>query len=282
MRLCAQGEDEQNCEFQCGLDEFTCKDGGCIKQNNVCDDTLDCDDGSDEPEHCHCHLQGEFSCESSGKCIKRHKVCDGTNDCLDKSDEQGCDEKLPRTSYVNKFLGTTPLLVLRVNTTDSSPPYFSQYKEYSNEGKYERKEVSKFLHPNSVLYSAPRNNYLELTTPYQTKTTGSSKQNLLKKAQEMKIPKKYSVRVQTYPRRQTVLRGQDVVIQCRDEGSQRRHVFWQREGRRQLPNHSTQENGRLEIHGVTFADDGDYECIAVGHEEEDGGKQVASLTIIGG
>ena len=278
---CAQGEDEQNCEFQCGLDEFTCKDGGCIKQNNVCDDTLDCDDGSDEPEHCHCHLQGEFSCESSGKCIKRHKVCDGTNDCLDKSDEKGCDEKLPRTSYENKFLGTTPLLVLRVNTTDSSPPYFSQYKEYSNEGKYERKEVSKFLHPNSVLYSAPRSNYLELTTPYQTKTTGSSKQNLLKKAQEMKIPKKYSVSVQTYPRRQTVLRGQDVVIQCRDEGSQRRHVFWQREGRRQLPNHSTQENGRLEIHGVTFPDDGDYECIAVGHEEEAGGKQVASLTIMG-
>ena len=96
------------------------------------------------------------------------------------------------------------------------------------------------------------------------------------------MPKKYLVSVQTYPRRQTVLRGQDVVIQCRDEGSQRRDVFWQREEGRQLPYHSTQEKGRLEIHGISFADDGDYECVAVGHEEEDGGKQVATLTIVGG
>ena len=54
-------EDEQNCQFQCDLDEFTCKNGECVKQRKVCDNTTDCSDGSDEPEHCHCHLLGEFA-----------------------------------------------------------------------------------------------------------------------------------------------------------------------------------------------------------------------------
>ena len=87
------------------------------------------------------------------------------------------------------------------------------------------------------------------------------------------------VSVQTYPRLQTLLVGYDAVLQCRDEGILRRDVFWQREGGRQLSGDSTQERGRLEILGVTPADEGDYECVAVGHEEEDGGKQVSTLRV---
>ena len=87
------------------------------------------------------------------------------------------------------------------------------------------------------------------------------------------------VSVQTYPRTQTLLVGYDAVLQCRDEGRLRRDVFWQRGGGRELPAHSSQERGRLEILGVTPADEGDYECVAVGHEHEDGGKQISSFWI---
>ena len=69
------------------------------------------------------------------------------------------------------------------------------------------------------------------------------------------------------------------MLHCRDEGILRRDVFWQREGGRQLPGDSTQERGRLEILGVTPADEGDYDCVAVGHEETDGGKQVFTLRV---
>lgn len=34
--------------FGCDLDEFLCLNGNCIKQNLICDDNNDCEDGSDE------------------------------------------------------------------------------------------------------------------------------------------------------------------------------------------------------------------------------------------
>ena len=87
------------------------------------------------------------------------------------------------------------------------------------------------------------------------------------------------VSVQTYPLSQTLLVGYDAVLQCRDEGQLRREVFWQREGGRNLPSHATQERGRLEILGVTAEDEGDYECVAEGYEQQDGGKQISSVWI---
>ena len=99
---CLTGEDEQGCHLHCSVDEFVCRDRGCVKQtkvppgtnrvlshfyptvkenrillililvyyflydcmiiSQVCDSVPDCADGSDEMEHCHCYTRGQFAC----------------------------------------------------------------------------------------------------------------------------------------------------------------------------------------------------------------------------
>ena len=43
----------------CGPDEFACSSGACLKKTWVCDDSVDCIDGSDEKNcsklSCYCH-----------------------------------------------------------------------------------------------------------------------------------------------------------------------------------------------------------------------------------
>lgn len=114
---CADALDEhQNCTRRsCGINEFTCSNGLCIRssyrldqfkihqsefnQPRVlcsslgaclkirCDRRNDCGDGSDEQgctyQACQQH---QFTCQN-GRCISRDFVCDGDNDCGDESDE---------------------------------------------------------------------------------------------------------------------------------------------------------------------------------------------------
>merc|ERR1719283_181813 len=88
---CSQGEDEQGCDLGCGVDEFVCRDKGCVKHSQVCDSVPDCEDGSDEMEHCHCYLRGMFACRSTGVCLAKQRVCDGQADCEDGTDEMDCE-----------------------------------------------------------------------------------------------------------------------------------------------------------------------------------------------
>uniref|UniRef100_A0A182QRH4 EGF-like domain-containing protein n=1 Tax=Anopheles farauti TaxID=69004 RepID=A0A182QRH4_9DIPT len=98
---CPHGEDEANCT-NCGLHEFQCHDGKCIRSEWRCDQEKDCDDGSDElnctsgtarvpdtvvnpPVHCGADT---FECKT-GECVKLEKVCDGQRDCSNGHDEDG-------------------------------------------------------------------------------------------------------------------------------------------------------------------------------------------------
>uniref|UniRef100_A0A669DR97 Low density lipoprotein receptor a n=1 Tax=Oreochromis niloticus TaxID=8128 RepID=A0A669DR97_ORENI len=110
---CENGADEVNCgksEFrapcitllptfanQCTESEFRCKSGQCVSSSFVCDDDVDCEDGSDEescpPVTC---SSASFQCNNT-VCLPRLWACDGDSDCSDGSDEwpETCGTKTP-------------------------------------------------------------------------------------------------------------------------------------------------------------------------------------------
>ncbi|XP_075540322.1 terribly reduced optic lobes isoform X26 [Dermacentor variabilis] len=101
---CADGSDERNCpgvpggdkvvnasRSLCNSTEFRCRDGTCIPLSYVCDEEVDCKDGSDElcdtTRDCE---PNQFKCDGGRKCVDSSKKCDGHYDCADRTDEEGC------------------------------------------------------------------------------------------------------------------------------------------------------------------------------------------------
>ena len=109
--------------LHCGEGEFGCGDGSrCIPSSRLCDSSIDCLDGSDEPSTCTVLTCSEGKCEEEGKeemvedamggvteevdclsgevtcadgsCLPISQHCNGQIDCKDKSDEGPfCEEK---------------------------------------------------------------------------------------------------------------------------------------------------------------------------------------------
>ncbi|XP_050075140.1 putative vitellogenin receptor [Anopheles maculipalpis] len=96
---CPHGEDEAGCT-NCGIRDFQCDDGQCIRLEWRCDKDVDCDDGSDElnctsssgraTETFHSTNCGKdtFECKA-GECIQMSALCDGKRDCSNGHDEDG-------------------------------------------------------------------------------------------------------------------------------------------------------------------------------------------------
>ncbi len=88
--------------------DFRCeKSGQCVNYEQICDQHLDCPDGSDEIG-CHndhfehdrtCTEPNTFPCDED-KCIPDSKTCDGFNDCLDGLDEAICNINHPQVLYL--------------------------------------------------------------------------------------------------------------------------------------------------------------------------------------
>ena len=88
-------------EITCESDLFLCvKDDFCIPKTWQCDDTPDCNDGSDEID---CHeaettAEPPFVCENNQfQCGGHQSIpelwrCDRIRDCIDGSDEINCQE----------------------------------------------------------------------------------------------------------------------------------------------------------------------------------------------
>lgn len=82
----------------CASHQFECASGRCIPFSWSCDGENDCDDSSDENEHCHGSVHcadTEFQCLVGKRCIPLRWQCDGEPDCEDLSDEDPtkCQEK---------------------------------------------------------------------------------------------------------------------------------------------------------------------------------------------
>eukprot|EP00245_Coleochaete_scutata_P009980 TRINITY_DN3419_c0_g1_i3.p1 TRINITY_DN3419_c0_g1~~TRINITY_DN3419_c0_g1_i3.p1 ORF type:complete len:469 (+),score=57.95 TRINITY_DN3419_c0_g1_i3:112-1518(+) len=69
--------------------DFTCKDGGCVRPNAVCNGVKDCNDGSDEdPAFCQARVcPSGKKCPGTRVCLPDVAICDGTKNCPDGSDE---------------------------------------------------------------------------------------------------------------------------------------------------------------------------------------------------
>ncbi|CAG7828356.1 unnamed protein product [Allacma fusca] len=97
----------------CAPDQFLCKDQlKCIPKSQICNQEIDCEDASDEPDDCP-HVpcrDGTFTCKLSKKCIPSGWLCDGQADCgfaqnyvIDTSDEDHDTCKTPNRCYGNNM-----------------------------------------------------------------------------------------------------------------------------------------------------------------------------------
>ncbi|RZC34678.1 prolow-density lipoprotein receptor-related protein 1-like, partial [Asbolus verrucosus] len=68
--------------------DFRCKSGECIKEDQECNGTVNCEDASDETNACHRYKCQDFLFRCKyGACINPELECDGKPDCRDNSDE---------------------------------------------------------------------------------------------------------------------------------------------------------------------------------------------------
>ncbi|KAL3090215.1 hypothetical protein niasHS_006667 [Heterodera schachtii] len=83
--------------FQCVGSTKTSNDSNgneCIHRSLVCDDKMDCLDGSDESN---CDCDDAFQCQDHGKglptgrCYSESQKCDGYTDCIGGEDERDCE-----------------------------------------------------------------------------------------------------------------------------------------------------------------------------------------------
>ena len=269
---CSHGEDEQQCGAAgarggCGLDQWTCRDGGCVGWAGLCDNKTDCGDGSDEWPHCHCHARHLASCPLSDQCLASPaNLCDGQEDCQDGSDELNCQNNLTSLSTTGPHTSTTSSYQAVETVTSSGDNSESEEK-----------------YPDFPLELLPshRDKFLGFKPLSHTKKSPVSPSKE-REGKEMRFsPSEVlagEVRVVVYPGHQRVVPGQDVVVQCRDEGDLRTRVVWTRPG--QLPVNSGQERGRLEVYGVREEDGGEYVCSSVSHPAAPGGSQTSSIVVL--
>ena len=107
--------------------------------------------------------------------------------------------------------------------------------------------------------------------------TGLESASQIKKKKKKYDPRLFKIRV--YPEFQWIYEGNDVVIQCRDEGILRADVLWKRKDGAPLSDKSTQEFGRLSMSKVKFHESGVFICYVKDFENVENANMEATVVV---
>ena len=97
---------------------------------------------------------------------------------------------------------------------------------------------------------------------------------------ETDCPFAEGLNLRTYPTRQNITEGRQVVFQCRDEGPSRAPVGWKRGNGLPLPLSSLDYNGRLEMPNIKVSDTGTFICYAIGYPATYPGAEVSVYLLV--
>ena len=96
LSFCRRGTHLMDCAAFVCSSTYKCPGAYCIPYGRLCDDTIDCPDGSDE-RICPITCQGLFHCTLENICLSHFQVCNGKIDCqLSGDDEKYCLSKTHR------------------------------------------------------------------------------------------------------------------------------------------------------------------------------------------
>ncbi|XP_058175045.1 basement membrane-specific heparan sulfate proteoglycan core protein [Anopheles ziemanni] len=266
-RDCPDGYDEAGCP--CRSDEFTCGDGRCISRAQLCDRRSDCSDGSDE-RNCSC-ARGEFRC-GTGQCIEQSRFCDQRIDCSDGSDERDCTECRPGEWQCRN--GNCIRATQRCDGRYDCP-------EAEDEVGCDC-DRNEFRCENGPCIPMALRCNRQVDCPYDT----SDELDCVEKFQKAEPPSGLTgLNLKTYPNQQSIkeisiVEGNEVVFQCRDEGPMHAKVKWVRANGLPMPQGTRDLNGRLEIPMIRVDHSGEYICEAVGYPSSTpGSSKTVSLTV---
>ena len=308
--------------------KYACSSGNqCVARLNVCDGTEHCRDGSDESQclrnkkrrrknkHKFRHLKHATHRGTPLSLYKEHRHKLHSN-FSDTTPYYNFEDRLPlEQEYYNK-LTTAPSLSKKYFTKpledfDTTPNLFGNVESYTRHYDERSKsdgEYSNILFPDGGQSDSvseketARNLNIDVRSKRKNKNkeseylpmTGTSP--IWKYATTLGVTSKVTrstrfLNLKVYPPNQEVYETGDVVVQCRDEGSLRVDVYWEKAASKEniegafgaqsrLPRSAVDHNGRLEISRILMHEGGLYVCKALNHENHIGGKVDANVTVL--